>query len=494
MKMKYIFIAITSAIISVSTFFSASTLAHGPSVIPDREIWISGSSIQDKAIGVLFSDLCDSGTLDIFKDNASPSKPGQAHSAYFCTLSPANVSGLPAAQKVLLHKRSLGGSYEGIHPVADGMAIDAMVIDNGNCAETSVGSQDWLCTISNPGDLQNKVSDAGISNVEPALFIGLNVKPSGVPVTPIQLSRINVTPMVAVIYGVPVTKNLRDALQEVQGLVVGDEAEANMPSLTKIQVSSIISGAVRTWDQFLIDNGGTKVGLASFPFVTASAPTFEGPLSKPYVYICRRVPGSGTQAQMNAKFNNSPCAAGANPTAQDFSHSHFFGPIIVENNGSGDVSTCLNNADTAGKWALGVQSLEKGANASGLTDQFRFVKIDGVAPFLENVAANKYFDWAEVTMQWRKPSAPVPGPSGDILIILKTIAQSASNPARVAAFNAGFSHPFQVNPGAYLALSGNGYVPSFPFDPSNPVAAATHAFSGIPSTCSVPLMSGESDL
>jgi len=488
MNMKRISVAVAAAVLSAGAF------AHGPSVTPDSEIWISGASAQDKALAALFTDLCDAGTLDEFKDNANPSKPGKAHSAYFCTLSPANVPGLSAAQKVLLHKRSAGGSGQGVQPVADGVAIEAMAIDNGNCTETSAGSQDWRCTISNPGDLENKVSDAGISDVEPALFVGPNVPPSSVPVTASQLANIDVTSMNAVIFGVPVTEALRDALQEVQGLTVGAEDEANMPSLSKSQVSSIISGATKDWDQFKVDNGGTIVGLASYPFTTAAAPTLEGPLSKPLVNVCRRVPGSGTQAQMNAKFNSSPCAAGANPTALASATNPFFGPIIVENSGSGDVSTCLNAADTAGKWAVGVQSLEKGADASGLTDQFRFVKVDGVAPTLENVAANKYFDWVETTMQWRKAAAPVPGPTGDTLTIVQKIASDASSPATINSLNVNFAHPFATNPGAYLALSTNGHTPSFPFDPTNPVATATHAFSGAPNSCSTPVSNTDSEL
>jgi len=37
-------------------------------------------------------------------------------------------------------------------------------------------------------------------------------------------------------------------LQEAQGLVVGDELVANMPSMTRSQVASIISGQVLALD------------------------------------------------------------------------------------------------------------------------------------------------------------------------------------------------------------------------------------------------------
>ena len=73
-------------------------------------------------------------------------------------------------------------------------------------------------------------------------------------------------------------------------------------------------------------------------------------------------------------------AAGSNPVV---------GPLVTENSGSGDVTTCLNDKQAANKWALGIQSLEKNSPS------WKFIKINGVAPTVKNVAYNNYFDWVE---------------------------------------------------------------------------------------------------
>ena len=95
-------------------------------------------------------------------------------------------------------------------------------------------------------------------------------------------------------------------------------------------------------------------------------------------------------------------------------------------------------------------------------------------------------------MQWRNLANG--GPSGDKLTILQTIAANASSPATIASLNAGFapgffdSMPSDVTAGAYLALNTNGHTASFPHATANPVATASHAFSGSPNSCSVPVI------
>jgi len=432
MKLKQLSMAVAAAALS------SQALALAPNVTPQMEIFISGAS---------------------------------AH-----TFDAAKIPGMTTNQTVLLHKRSKGGSGQGVQPVADAVAIDAMNINNGNCTETAAGSKDWRCTISNTGDLVQRVSHAGISDVEPALFVGLNVPEGAKPVTKAQLQELEVTSMNAVVFGIPVTTNLRNALQVAQGLTEGVDDEANMPSLSKGQVAGLMSGAIPDWGLVMV-NG---VPLTEVAGVTP--PVAEGSEGFSLVHVCRRVPGSGTQAQMNAKFLNTPCAAGVSEPLRADASDADFGPVVVENSGSGDLTSCLNDKFTANNWAVGIQSLEKNAD---LDDDFRFIKIDGVAPTLENVASNKYFDWVETTMQWRKTNQK---PAGDVLNILKVIAKNASSPANINSLNAGFDHPFAATPGAYLALSSNGHAPSIPFDGANPVAVSSHATSGKPNSCATPLV------
>lgn len=480
---KKLSVAVSAAMISTSAF------ALAPTETPDIEIFMSGASAQDKGIAALFQDLCVTGTLDVYKDVANPAKPGKAHSAFFCNIDSTKVAGLSTTNpKVLFHKRSAGGSAQGVNPVIDEQAIDAMVINNGNCTNTAPG--EYQCTIGAAGDLVPVISDAGVSDVNPEMFVGENTPAGSVDVDATTVaSKMTVKGAAALVFGVPVTTTLRNALQEAQFGVadacVGSDTEACMPNLTSNQVASIISGSVKSWSDFTV--GGTP--LTSIATTTPSSTD---------VTVCRRTNGSGTQAQMNAKFLNYPCTAGAQEPAA--TGSPFFGPNIILNSGSGDVTLCLNdknngtnlsgtNFTSQTAWAVGVQSTEKNAD---LGDDFRFIKIDGYAPTLENAAAGRYSDVVEQTFQWRKSGAlPL---TGDKLTIVDTIASNASAPSILATkLNTKFNHTF--GQAGYLALSTNGFTGAIPFDATNPVTPYTHAPAGLPlDNCRAPVSEGNSEL
>lgn len=519
--LKKVTVAVSAAL------FSGVVSAQAPSVVPDIEIFMSGATAQDKGIAALFDNLCVAGTLDTFKDNANPAKPGKGYSAYFCTLDNAKVPGLTLTNpSVLFHKRSAGGSAQGVNPVIDEVSIEAMDINNtanvaaGNCTETAAGSHDWRCTIDQPGDLIFRVSDAGVSDVNPEMFVGENTPANNNPVNAADVAnKMVVTPAAAVVFGIPATRGLRDALQEAEvaaGILdagctaqpsrtgsatvdpTGDvrESEACMPSMTKAQVSAIMAGRMKNWSSFLV-NGTPLTAVAS------NVP------AQTQVTVCRRVNGSGTQAQMNAKFLHYPCTTNAYRPAS--AGNPFQGPIIGLNSGSGDVSACLNdwdnntnatgfNASTTNgglvivpgrRWAIGLQSTEKNAD---LFDDFRFVKIDGVAPTLKNAASGKYFDAVEQTFQWRKPAFN--GPTGDMLAILSTIANSASSPDILSTnLNPSFLHSF--GQAGYLALTTNGnsidadtVTAGVQIDyTTHPVTSLTHkTTSGLLDNCIAPVI------
>lgn len=472
MKLNKLTIACAAALVSGQVF------AHAPTVVPQETVYISGASAQDKALAALVGNICVAGTLDTYKSGGT----GKAYTSYFCTIDASKVTGMSANKKVLINKRSAGGSGKGVQVVADGVAIEAMNINNGNCVNT--GSNQWNCSIAGgiaTGDLFNKVSTAGISDVEPGMFVSPNVPDGDLPITPEQIAKMDVTSMNAVVFGVPLTENLYRALQFAQGLNSSLDDEANMPSLTSAQVNGLITGKIKKWDQLLV-NG---IPLTQLAGVTApTSDTFGPNVVGPLVHMCRRVPGSGTQAQMNAVFANTPCTEGVLQPARAANSNPFTGPMIQENSGSGDLTTCLADQLAAGHWALGVQSLEK-VDAS-----FRFPKIDGVAPTLKNVADNKYKDWVETTIQWR--NAANAGPSGDKLAILQTIAKDASTPDTIATLNAAFVHGFGT--GAYLALNTNGHTPFYPHSDTHPVTTATHAPLGSPNTCNLPVVNINSEL
>ncbi|MGH8557674.1 MAG: hypothetical protein ACRESZ_09480, partial [Methylococcales bacterium] len=429
---------------------------------------------------------------------------GRAHRAFFCRIDNNQVPGLNiTTPAVLFHKRSTGGSAQGVNPLLDGVAIDAMVINNGNC--TRVGTtQEWLCRISNAGDLTKVFSNAGVSDVEPGLFFSINT-PAGFQ--PVKLSdvaqKLTVRSAAALVFGIPVTKSLRDALQEVQknaGLIrancaIGDDTQPCMPSLSTQQISSILFGAVKNWDQIHALNSAKILT----PFTQALSIVAQ-PQNK-LVAICRRVPGSGTQAQANAVFLNAPCSRTAlRPITQALSNP-VTGPIVVENSGSGDVRLCLNDFNNGTNlsgvnpslqkfWAVGIQSTENNAD---LADDYRYIKVDRVAPTLKNAANGTYKDWVELTYQWRK-DGQAGAPGANQLAILETIVARAGGPEILGALNlAKFFHPFGV--AGYLALTVNGHRlgPNGAFNLNNPVTPYTH----IPrsainlSNCRVPVYDSE---
>ena len=61
----------------------------------------------------------------------------------------------------------------------------------------------------------------GVSDVEPAFFTN-------------NTSNITAATSYALIFGVPVSLNVRNAMQAQQGLTVGSDTEANMPSLDRV--------------------------------------------------------------------------------------------------------------------------------------------------------------------------------------------------------------------------------------------------------------------
>lgn len=509
---------LSAAVAAVSMMgFSQGVFAHAPTVVPDIEIFMSGATAQDKALAALFTNLCDAGTLDVYKDNTKAGSEGKDHSAYFCTLNSTSVPGLtingaPATTaKVLFHKRSAGGSAQGVNPLIDGTAIAAMRIDNGNCTQQGATST-WFCNAAG-ANLTNAVSDAGISDVEPKLFTGPNKPSNAAAVDPIAAdAALTVIPAAALVFGVPVSDNLYVALQAAQNLLaapngtgscaVGDYTEACMPSLTKQQVAELISGQIKKWSEFKV-NG---VALTSLVPATLTYDSGDGiartvNTTDQKVHFCKRIDGSGTGAQQYAKFLNNPCSsAGLNP---DWGGSALAGPVKHEISGSGDMELCLedfadgeanakqitstnpdvfttavNTVNNRG-WAIGQQSLEN--NATHLK-HYRFIKIDGVAPTLEQAFRGKYMDWVEQTYQYRNAT------SADKKTIIIKIATDAGSPTILATepgLNPAFVHPFGQS--GYLAI-GKNFAFTDTLNVAAPVMPYSHAVAGPLSNCQTPVI------
>ncbi len=465
MKLKSIVLAMaaTGLVVGQAHAFAPADAATGA-----LKIYISGASAQDKGLQLLMPQLCKD-TLDTYSDNgvASGSSAGSWQTAFSCTLDKTKITGLAADTKVLIFKRSKGGSGWGVAPVAMADAsVKFMGVSSGNC--TSAGTNKYNCGYDETSNFQTNATgpDGGMSDVEPALFVGPNVPAGFSAVSKTVLDNLpNVVSTRGGVFGVIVNDKLYAALQRAQNKTVGDFTDAHMPSLSKQQIAGLMAvGGMTDWTQLKV--GGLTTALTAVPGVTAPADSF--------VHICRRVPGSGTQAQFQAKFLANPCVAGGLVAAADSDVD--FGPIVTQGEGSGDVETCMNNEEVAGNWAIGIQSTEKNATHA---KNYRFIKVDGVAPTVDNAKSNKYFDWAEETMQWRKT---VSYSDSRVPTILSALAKQSGKPSIINTINASFNHSF--GKGGYMSLNTNGYLVT---DATGPVAQGSHAIQGGKvNNCAVP--------
>lgn len=572
MKKKLLSTAI--AAVSLAGFSHGALALNIATTQPDLEIFMSGASAQDGAITALFKNLCGvnnplNNTLDIYRQ-------GTNHTAYFCTLSAADVPGLSGPKKILFHKRSSGGSGQGVTPVLAQTPIQHLNINRGAtnpCTAHATLANEWVCaaTTTDPAtytsaswtilprgfDFVTKTSDSGISDVEPAMFKGVNKPNDAAADFADPTNLMTVKAGASLVFGVPVSDNLYVALQQAQGLLAtsanstgvnclpgaygktgafpvagaaayteptGDEC---MPSLTKNQVATLFAGQVKKWSELKVDHDN-NVGTLPVP-LTDAAIVSPGGVALAYndydlvagaivvtprtvaptdasnnVRVCKRIEGSGTGAVAYANFLNAPCSTTA--MSPEF-NTNPTGPVKHEVSGSGDMANCLEDwADgenvtktitTTGNpdvfntamnttllkaWAIGHQSTENNAKHNR---HYRFVKIDGVAPTVQNVFKGKYINWAEATFQYN--GSGVGAPAGDSKLIIDKIAADAASPAIIASdLNPNFVHAF--GQGGYLASNKtNTYLATFNL--ASPVNAYSHAPGTLaPSSCRVPVM------
>jgi len=577
MNIKKVFYMCASLTIGLSLSTQVSALGL-PLPVGTIEMYFTGGDTQAVIVRELMSSvalkndlvtqigICERGaadggpsdTLDIFEG-----LPRGNWNAYSCTIR-AGVDIDPAlvGQNVIVQKRDAGGSAVGAHPVAHGggtsllqpvpdfscstglqlvapdFCVGFMEISAINCPGAAA-----LRFVA-PGDTRRihncdeavlvlRVSDGGWSTVEPRLF-GRNsniASAGGIPVTRVTDSQLVTVRQNQLIFNTPVTLALRNALQVAEfgaahGCVTGAldaDSIACMPSLTRRDVQSLMVGTITRWNQLdVINPAGDRV-----PLTTVVIPGGANGVNE-VVRICRRVRGSGTQAQFNAIVLFDGCVADAIPAAT--ASIPFIGPSIILNSGSSDVGRCLDDMHTgantsgrnvfnfanqtpaaAGSWAIGVQSTQR--NADEALD-YRFIRIDGAPPTGQAVHAGEYFDWAEQTFQTRGGIVtarssnayegtaanfnPDGNPTAAGLVVRAAVnglfqqfVDNAGLPEILRGINAATA-THNLNGafgdawvGGYLALPRNG-IPDQIFNPFNPVNNAARAPLGLPpSNCRI---------
>ena len=502
-----------AAVVTPAFALNPSDLGEGDIVID-----IAGASATENFIvATARTDLCVLGDDHLYLGES------EDQLAVFCTMgpdpdpastaSPNGVPGLAANVQVLIRKRSDNGSGEGVGPVCDQTGLSFMKIDATQCTLVSGNPTQGEYSCEDTDDAVGRdlgvIPDAGVSDVGPTEVKEL-------PSSNCQV----VLPTIATIFGQPVTTSLRDALQAAQGLTIGSDSEADMPSLSEPALKSLWKGEVQDWNQFSIkdtnnvDSNAATTSLGLVDFVTAynAANGTSIPVpSETRVSICRRVNSSGTFATTAIKLIAQDCEIGAGSIVPfgDF-FLDFTGPLVQPlQGGSSDMAACLtdlnNNAVVSGEdnfgnatdnstlggsiWGIGQQSTERVPTAaSASSNGYRFIKINGVSPRQENAANGSYPLWVSSTFQWLSNS----NFSADERAVLNALSSQAGTPAQTgdtsgAAADRNGIHPWGV--AGVAALGANGCEVALDsagaYDDTLPCIPYTHTV-GQTRNCTVP--------
>lgn len=389
--------------------------------------------------------------------------------------------------------------------------------------------------------LKTQKPDAGISDVEPTLFTGplaldFGTEPTGVDPRPTQpfvdKGNLNIKPGPGLVYGVGVSLPMYNELirlQSANGMLPADCATGTagekaalrcMPTIPSAVVRDVSAGNITSWAD--VDFFGDKLNPANVP---------EGN----NVHFCKRTNGSGTHAQFSVHYQGTNCTSTSNQATAEqndgFSSASFGFVGVYGNSGSSDMNDCLdalgngkgfngdfsslpptpagggdstvvmgtdlpaitNPNDPLGRpynteikaYGMGYNSLEKN---NSLSFDYRFVKVDGVAPTLENAINNTYKDVYYLSFQNRVAGGVPDLRTGSI--------RGSVSPANVDVAAAYFSTWNAITPAAVNVVN-KGLV----VDPDNadgapnvdgdewetgfvtPIAGASSAFtSGTPAT------------
>jgi hypothetical protein len=432
--MNFVKSPVSLAVSTALLFAAASASAYVPTSNTDTDLvvyWAGATASSLSAQELAINSLCDTDTDLLYVKAAANDAPGNDWALACRTAAAgATVSGLPTGLRILVIKRDRGGSGVGVGPLQVNQTIPFLTVNATNCSIPLTAGVNGAPAIGLPGGAPgtfvpltgctatyttSALVEMGTSDIEPSKFFGINTPVVDVGSGNVGFPFVNGTgfktqvSLAGLAFNTPVTLNMYRALQTAQfgagsvcnpanvdfntvlpavpGVnprtdVTNAESEACMPSLTRQEINSILTGKVVTWNQ-LLNAAGTAV------------------LPAQAVQICRRVEGSGTQATMNALIGNWPCDANAADNAIDIiTPRNTASAALLLNSGAGDVDNCLNTFNgTANPNAIGVLSIE-GRNVQK-NRGWRYIKIDGVAPTLKNIHGGDYWLWSQQSAQLR---------------------------------------------------------------------------------------------
>jgi hypothetical protein len=413
----------------------------------DLVVMLSGATAQDPGVSNVIARMCQVNagvsTLDKYLNASS------TQFAYYCRMTPATVPGLSGTLKVEIYKESVVGSANGVVPLLSPgttlvyMPVTAATI--GTCGSAAPvasvtvsgdplgvpGFNQHTCT---PSTTPSQRPIAGLSDVEPPFF------------TTADTSALAPTSANLLIFGIALTENVYRALQTAQGkdsstttadpgnvssitglasFAVRDN-EANMPSLTRQQISAFLSGNM-DWTG-IRDNSGNPLTLPA----------------DPNFYLARRGNTSGTQKTseiyaLNGSSGRCNVNAPAMPTSGNSSSVICVTPggvTVFEGGGTGNVRQCLADHFSGGRWAMGLVSVEQSFDTFQVPQHWRYVKLDGFSPSMLNVFNGKYALWSEQSLN--KSFDFNAGPwNANQRAVVSTLFSDLGNPTAIKASDLG---------------------------------------------------------
>ncbi len=520
----------------VASAVDISTVAAG------NTLYASGSTAIDPVLTDYFINstanaaLCTAGTIDVYSSSVTPK-----FTAIACTAN-ASTTGLAAATNIAIIKEDNAGSLNGIQgvqgvtfagsPYTVGGLQFPTVSQLANAAtfctttaKTGTGLNAYtLHTCGTATTAAKVIPSLGFADVEAALF--------GVSATaPVALTA---TQTVIVPFAPAVSLGLYHSLQAVQGKTVGSELIADMPSLPRSVLHGIYSGQVNSWAsvqgtsgsavstqsvQFGILSAGATVAGTVWSGTSVATGVTVAPSAAPAnanVYVCRRGSTSGTEKATEWFYDDTGCASVApygflaastsitttlcatvsTDGCSWTSSIAALNPLVFPGNGTGDLLDCLVGNDQAGHFAVGFASIDNapgglsGQQSNTKRQNWRYIRIDGTAPSVENTAAGKW-DYFAQSFAYAAPSSATWAATGNALLLLTAITKgggatpvSIGSPAAVAAVNAGkkwmsdAAKTVSLFDGGALVIPGtlNGLVTAAP----NPASAAVATFATNP--------------
>lgn len=418
----------------------------------DIIIHYSGATAQLNTVSALAGTFCNAASLDTYNNKAGNSAgngfPNATHRTITCTL--LNAAPVPAAiqgKNLYFSYQQNGGSIYGVTPVIDQINLPMMKVFGGVCAGahptfTCDNGNDAAAPLSATSDQYLAKPVAGGSDVEPAMFTGSNIAglafgaPTGTNYVAQQAFN--------VVFGVAVSCALLD--HSIYTTCAGQGiASGPIKLLTRDSIASIFSGVKGAWQTV------PEFGLDANVLTGGSAGT--------EIHVCRRKPGSGTQASAQAYYLNQECGS----PSRVFVTNASAGARVEEISDSTKILTECMNVQSA---AIGISSMEKPPNATNGT-KWAYVQIDGVDPTLQNASFGKYDYMFENSMQYN--SAVI---TGNQLSFISALFTAAQDPAVLVGKPGVLAIPVGSNtPLDFGDLDGDGNLAEW--NASNPVASVT---------------------